>query len=263
MQVTANDVVQLLAAAPPRRVPVQVYRAAASGRGWGVPLFGAVFGAFGLLFTFVFFPWRFWDDWRLAADSAQTTAGVVQDVAKTNMSINKSPVIEYEFSYTPNIGGPRQGRCFSTGRTWAPRAVVVVRYLPSKPELACIEGARLSKGGWGGVFVVLFPLIGGAMVMWFVVDRRRRRWLLCQGQLAEVDVVSVDETTMKVNYQSVYRIVIQSPAFSSGQPVTIKRVNKADVSLALKRARDKQPVFVLYDPRHLKRVIFPEALIDR
>ena len=120
----------------------------------------------------------------------------------------------------------------------------------------------MTEGSWGSAFVIIFPLVGGGLIAWFIVDRRRTRRLLHEGLVTEVDVISVDETTTKVNYQSVYKIIIAGPALQGGQPVTVKRVNKPDVNLALKHAREKQPVFILYDPRNPTRVLFPEALID-
>lgn len=264
MKVTANDIAQLLASAPPRRVPAQVAKAATGGSSaWFLPLFGLVFGGMGLMGTMVFFPWTFWNDWQLAADNARNTEGVVRQVTETNVSLNDVKVVEYFFTYIPTDGHRREGRCFTTGREWNLNAAVTVRYLGENPDVACIEGARLSAGGGFGAFVIIFPLVGGGMVAWFFVDRWRKRRLLHEGLVTEVDVLSVDETSMKVNYQNVYRIVVAGPALQAGRPVTVKRVNKADVNLALKHARDKQPIFILYDPRNHARVLFPEAMIDQ
>lgn len=263
MKVTAEDVAQLLASAPPRQVPAHVAKAVmGGGTSWFLPLFGLIFGGMGLLFTVLFFPWRFADDWRLAADTARTTPGVITEVTKTNMSINKVRVREYGFRYTTEDGHLRQGRCYTTGEQWSINAAVKVRYLPAEPELACVEGARLSEGGWGGVFVVIFPIIGGGLIAWFVADRRRKRRLLQAGVVAEADVVSVDTTSAKVNNQDVYKIVLTAPALQGGRPLTVHRVNKPDVNLALKHFTEKQPIFVLFDPRKPKRMVFPEALID-
>lgn len=54
-----------------------------------------------------------------------------------------------------------------------------------------------------------------------------------------------------------------SPVRSGGGPLTIKRLNRADIDLADRHAKEKQPLFVLYDPRKPTRVIFPEALINQ
>jgi hypothetical protein len=262
VKVTAEDIAQLLASPPPRPVPAHVARAATGGGNGGcLPLFGLVFGGFGLVFVVMFFPWRFLDEFRLAA-SDRMVPGEIRRVTDTKMSINKTRVIEYTFGYTPADGRVREARCYTTGRRWTVGAAVTVRYVRDDPEVACVEGARLSQGGWSGLFTLVFPLIGGGMVAWFVVSRRRTRGLLRSGLVAEVDVVSVERTNMTVNNQPVYRIVLAGPALLGGQPVTVRRARKADVDLALKHNRDKQPVFILYDPLKPARVVFPEALID-
>ena len=263
MSITAEDIAQLLASAPPRQVPGPVAKAVLGGRAsWFLPLFGLVFGGVGLLFTWLFFPWRFQDDRRLAGDTARATPGMITEVTKAHMEINEVPVMEYGFRYTLEDGRRRVGRCFTTGTRWTNNDRVTVRYLPAEPDLACVEGARLSKGGWGGSFVALFPLVGGAAMVWFIADRRGKRRLLREGLVAEVDVTAVANTNAKVNEQPIYRITLTSPA-PGGAPVTVSRFHPPDVELALKHFQDKQPVFVLYDPRKPKRLIFPEALIER
>lgn len=263
MKVTADDIAQLLASPPPRSVPAHMQRAVQGGgcASWFLPAFGLVFGGFGMIFVVVFFPWRFLDDFQLAA-SDRTAPGEIRRVTPTNMTVNKTKVMEYTFAYTPADGQRREARCYTTGQRWTTGAAVTVRYLRDDPDVACIEGARLSQGGWVGLVALIFPLIGGSFVAWFVIDRRRTRRLLREGQVAEVDVISVTETLTTVNNQRVYRIDLANPAQASGPPVTVRRSRRADIDLARKHAGDKQPVFILYDPLKPSRVIFPEALID-
>ena len=257
---------QLLASSPPRKVPAHVAKAArGGGSGWFLPLFGLAFGGFGLVFTVMFFPWRLEDDWRLGSDSARLVPGVITEVQKANMSINDVQVMGYGFRYTPaeGDGQPKQGRCYTTGERWIINAEVTVRYLPATPDLACVDGARLSEGGGMGMLVVIFPLAGFGIVAWFVWQRRQTGHLLSRGLTAEVDVLSVESTNMTVNNQRVFKIVLTSPVQAGGQPLTIKRLNQADIELAQRHAAEKQPLFVLYDPRKHARLIFPEALITR
>lgn len=263
MKVTADDIAQLLASPPPRLVPAHVAQAVQGGgcAGWSLPLFGLVFGGFGMIFVVMFFPWRFVDDLRLAA-SDRTAPGEIRRAIPTNMSVNKTKVIEYAFAYTPADGRLREARCFTTGRRWSAGEAVTVRYLRGDPDVACVEGARLSQGGWSGVFPVVFPLVGGGIVAWFVVNRRRTGRVLREGAVAEVDVLAVTETMTQVNNQRVYRIDLSNPVQAGGPPVTVRRVRPADIALARKHAGDRQPVFILYDPNKPSRMIFPEALID-
>ena len=263
MKVTADDIAQLLARTPPRQVPAQVEKAAmGGGSSWSGPLFGLVFCAIGLIFVTVFFPWRFWDDWRLASADARTVPGVITEVTRTNLTLNKRRVMEYGFHFTTEDNHQQQGHCFTTGQQWTVNAAVAVRYLPARPELACVEGARLSQSGWGGAFVIIFPLIGGLVFVGYVTHRQRTKRLLQSGLVAEVDVVSVEPTNMRVNNQNAFKITVRSSDLQGGQPVTVLRVNRPEIELARKNLQDKLPVYILYDARNPKRLLFPEALID-
>ena len=259
MKVTADDIAQLLASAPPRKVPPAVERAAQGGGGCIASGVGLFFGAFGMIFVVIFFPWRIVDEIRLAS-SARTAPGEIRGVTETNMSINETKVMEYTFTFSPSSGKTREGVCYTTGRHWSEGSAVTVRYLRNRPEVACVEGGRLSQGGWFGLFTLIFPLIGFGIAAGVFLGRRSTRRLLREGHTAEVDIVSDDETSVKINYQTVYRITLSNP-LGGGSPVTIKRAARPEVDLALKHFREKQPVFVLYDPKKPSRVMLPEALI--
>lgn len=262
VKVSADDIAQLLASSPPRRVPAHVEKAAQGGGGGCVAMgFGLFFGSFGMIFVFIFFPWRMADELRLSA-SGRTVPGEIRRVAETSMSINETKVREYAFAFTTAEGRPMEGLCYTTGRHWSEGAPVTVRYLRHRPEVACVEGARLSQGGWFGLFTVIFPLIGYGIAAGVWLGRRVTRRLLREGHMAEVDIVGVDETNMQSNYKTVYRITFSNPA-APGSPITLKRAHGAEVALALKHLREKQPVFILYDPKKPSRVIFPESLIDQ
>jgi hypothetical protein len=262
MKVTAEDIAQLLGSSP-REVPRQVKRAAMrTCARWRTAVSGMFFFGMGVLFTWAFFPWGFITEWRLSGAGAVTTPGMVRSVVDAKMKINGAKVMEYVFSYTPAGSPSREATCFTSGKKWDTGESVNVRYLTADPGLACIEGGRLSKGNWFGAIVIVFPLVGGALVGWFIMDRSRTRWLLREGQVAEVNIMSVKDTNQRVNGQTVYKIVIAGSALEGGQPITVKRINQAEVDLASDRLEKKQPVFVLYNPQRTKQMLFPEALID-
>jgi len=263
VKVTADDIAQLLASPPPRAVPAQVVTAARRGRGsWGTVVFGLFFGAFGMIFVWAFFPWRIWDEWRLAGSAVRTATGIVSGVTDARMKVNGRKVMEYHFTFTPEAGAGQTGDCFATAGLWTAGDSVTVRYLPGDPGLACIEGARLNATGWAGMFAIIFPGVGVAIIVWFVVQRRQTGRLLREGLTAEVDIRSVTATALRVNNQPVFKIVLAAPALNGGQPLTIMRRNLSDLELARERAERKLTLFVLYDPRKPRQMIFPEALID-
>lgn len=264
MPVTPADISHLLAAPLPRQVPPQVAKAARTKcPGWGTAIAGSIVLVWGLIFLTVgVLPWRPIDDWRLASARANATAGAVIAAVPTGKWFNSAEVIEYRFAYTPEGNAPRTGHCYHRGEGWKAGDKVDVLYLQEQPELACIKGARLSLGPWGAVAFLALPILGGGIALgWFFTSRRRIRAILLHGAVAEAQILSVDETTMEVNYKRVYRIVIRAPSINAGRPVTIKRVNRPEIDLALARVREQQPVFVLHDPKRPRRLLFPEAWI--
>jgi hypothetical protein len=264
MKVTTEDVAQLLASTPPRQIPAHVRKAAQGGGAvWSLLVLGLGFIFLGLLFTAFFFPWHFLDDWQLSSDAAQTVTGRIVSVHDTNTRINKVSVVEYEFSYTVGDGQQRKGRSYTTGTKWSANTSANVRYLPNRPELACLEGGRLNEVGWGGAFVIIFPFVGAGVVTGFFISRRNTRRLLHSGQVTEVDVVSIDRTNTRINNRYVYKIFVRSPALLNGRPIAVRRSDPSDVDFAQKRLSDKQAVYVLYNPADPRKLIFPETLIGR
>lgn len=264
MKVTAQDVAQLLGSSPPRNIPVHVARAAQGGRGsWFGPLLGFAFFAFGLIFVVIFFPWRLLDDWKLSSDAARTVKGSIVSVQGVNMRINKARVFDYEFGYNVGDGQQRRGHCYTTGQHWSKSMEVSVQYLPTQPELARLEGARLGKTGGTGLIVLIFPLVGLGVAMVFARIQHNTNRLLVSGRASEVDVISVDRTNVRVNNQYVYKIMVSSSTLLSGEPFVVRRTDPAEIDLAQKRVADKQSIYVLHDPENPRRLLFPEALIGR
>lgn len=260
MKVTADDIAQLLASAPPRQVPGHVLGATRSQRArWGTAAFGLFFGLFSVPFMWVFFPWRIVDEWRVAG--GETVAGVVSAVQDGRMRVNGQKIMKYAFTFAAVDGTSHAGACFAGEGRWSQGDKVMVRYLPAHPELALIEGARFNAAGMFGCFVIIFPSVGFGMVAWFVFQRIQAERLLRLGIAAEVDVLSVTTTNMQVNKQPVHAIVLSAPHLPAGNQLTIRRVNQAEIELAQRHAGLKQPAYVLYDPRRPKQMIFPEGLI--
>jgi hypothetical protein len=249
----------LLAAPPPRQVPRELMQAARrQGPSWALGLFGLLFGGFGLVFVFLFFPWHFLEDWRLAG--TPTVTGRVLAVADTRISINKQRVYRYDYEYTAPGDARRRDVCYTTGRWWSAGAVVRVHYLPAQPELSCPEGARRSEGTTGSLLVLLFPAVGAGLLAWVVVARRRLRFLLERGEVGEARVESVEPTLTRINNQPLHRVTLARADATGDTRVTLRLYQPDQVQLAKDRLASKQPVFLLYDPAHPQRAVLPEAL---
>ncbi len=256
----ADLLASLLAAPPPRKVPPELLRAAgAQGPSVALALFGLIFGGFGLFFVWQFFPWALFVDWKLA--DAPVASGHVLSVDRTNWRINRQYVYRYGYEFQPPAGGRMRGECFTTGQRWSRGAIVPVRYRPEDPAVSCLDGARLSQGSAAVAFVILFPLIGIALMTWVAGGRRRVRALLKNGVVAEALVTGLEQTNVRINNQPLYRITLQRTDPGSTAPLLLRKYQPAQVALAQERFASKQPVFVLYDPAHPARALLPEAFL--
>jgi hypothetical protein len=135
-----------------------------------------------------------------------------------------------------------------------------VRYRPENPAVCCIDGARLSAGDGTSTLVLMFPTIGGGLVAWVVIARRRMKALLERGFLAEALVSGVEQTQVRINNRYVHKIILQRTDSADGGALVVKSYLPEVIAFARGRMDAKQPVFVLYDPAKPKRALLPEAL---
>src|SRR3954462_4650813 len=104
MSVTAEDVAELLASAPPRKISARVAKAAQGASSFAFLAFiGIFFAGFGAILVGLFFPWHFLDEWSLSASSGRVTSGTIAGFSDTGMSINDTKVVKYDFRYS--VGG--------------------------------------------------------------------------------------------------------------------------------------------------------------
>jgi hypothetical protein len=252
-----SQLAELLAEPPPRhRISPELRKAALrQAAPWFWIPFGAIFAGMGLLFSVMFIPWKYAEDLKLK-DGGATAAGTVLGVTPTGMSINNTQVMRYEFEFRPAAGNVVRAECFTTGSRWHVGEKVTVRYLPGDPAVSVIEGARRSEGTLGVAFVLVFPFVGFGFIAWVLVSRRRVNGLLQRGQVTEALVTRIDETSFKINRQSVHAIALQGV---DGAALTARHHEPAIVGFARERMATRQPVFVLYDPARPKRVLLPET----
>lgn len=257
-----DQIVALLATPPPRAVSPELKQAALrQSAPWLFVIIGAAVAAFAMIFVAVFFPWNLTRQWRLDAGNSATASGKIIAVERTGMSINKRPVMRFTFEF--NSATPRgvvRGNCYTTGSSWAPEAVVTVRYLPDDPSLACVEGARLTQTGAPAAFIVLFPGIGLTMVVVGLRLRQQAIHLLVHGEVAEALVTGLERTGTKIGNNYVYRIGLKRIDRPDDARLETNKWEPRVVAFAQGRLESKQPVFVLFNPKRPKQALFPEVL---
>lgn len=250
----------VLAAPPPRVLPRALRRSAlqqAAPLSFGI--FGALFGGFGLIFVWFFFPRNIVQEWKLNSEETAQASGVIIGVADTRLSINRQKVVLYGFEFRTTAGVLRRGECFTTGRRWQTGDSVQILYLRDLPSIARPIGARLSSTSMGSMFVALFPLGGAGLVLWVFISRRRTLHAFIHGRVFEAHVTDIEHTQTMVNDYSVYKITFEQPDLPQ-EPIILRHWKPKVVAFLQARRENRQPVFLLNDPRKPKIFLIPETL---
>ncbi|MDQ1351622.1 MAG: hypothetical protein QG657_1927 [Acidobacteriota bacterium] len=184
-------------APPPRRVPLPTVCTALTGI-FGT--FGSMFFSFGMIFVWVFGAHAHpIDEWRLGRSFASAPA-IVETVSPTHSTINDVPVYEYRFRFNPGDGLPIYGTCYTTGSHWNQGERVVAHYLPDNPDVACLEGARVSEFPiWLVLVVMVCPATGLAFFILSLVLGWRKVKLLRCGEITGTISISSTPTSTTVN----------------------------------------------------------------
>lgn len=256
-----DQLAAVLAAPVPRRPPPEllerVKREAGSLFAVG---FGLCFAAFGMVFVAFFFPWQLPFELRLKLPDVRTAEARIERVEGMNSSINKVRVRGYDFLFSTPDGAQVRGRCYTTGQRWSEGAVATVRYVAGDPNVACLEGARLSEGGLVALLVLLFPAIGLAVAGYSLLERWRAERMLIHGAVAELRVTAVESTGVQVNKRPLYRITLARVDALGAEPRVERRSDGRAVRFALERLESRQPMFVLVDPKKPTRTLWVEAI---
>lgn len=264
VKVTADDIAQLLASPPPRLLPAHVARAAKSARAsaLSIVVLPLLFGLGGIWLAVASFPVRALDEMRLGRESVRT-AGTIVNVARADSALRDTTVFSYKFSYKPKgEAQPRTGLAYAVDQTWERGDILSVRYVPARPEVACPVGARLDKDGLVGALTMFVPLVGFALGVKLLRVRRKQEQLLIQGEAARVEVISIDLTGKKVNYDTEYAVTLRAPPGVEDGTIVVERSAKAEINWITQRALQKTPVAIIYDPASPEELIFVETLID-
>ncbi len=269
---TAKDIDTLVASAPPRRVPAQVRAEAWGGsRSWVVPLFGLTVGAFGLPFVWLFFPWGFWNDWRLSLGESVEVSGVVRSVEETglrhggssdhrgkNRSAEGTPIYAFDFEFKDHGGARMAGRCYANGVRWREGDSVRVEYLATDATRARIVGGRLSRTPGTSALVLVIPLVGFAVVAWTLKFRWSLRALLERGQVAQVKVISVGGEDARGRPK--FEVVLAGPRLNRGEPLVVTGLAIREIDVARGCLLEGRSLTIIFDPQKETRMLFPDAL---
>jgi hypothetical protein len=224
---------------PPRRVPLSL---AVLNRlnlisqiGWFVFGFGMIFfWAFGMNGDFSFLTFR---------GELARVMGKVTTVEDTGASENKRRVRANHYEYS--VAGQRfQATSYSTGDSKAPGESVTVEYKEGDPEASRIEGMRRKMFGPAVAFVVIFPLIGFAILVFAMKAGSHRTHLLQNGLFTTGKLISKEATNMTVNKRRVMELTFEFTARDG------RRCQAKARTTDTARLEDEAQEPLLYDPEN-------------
>jgi hypothetical protein len=242
----------------PQRIPKEIFKKAAGSSGMlGLQFFGAVFFTFGLFFSWMTLPFYLPKQWLLEVAPAASVSGKITAVEDSKGSVNGVAVVGYRFSFRPENAVAREGLAYRTGGDWVVGTPVTVRYLSAFPSVARPEGARMGVSPPGGVFVVVFPLVGALVLLGPMLLRARKIQVLRNGQVSTARVMAVEKTTVQINNQSQYKIHLSRT--SDGSQIIRRTCSLQEISFAATKWKDAELVKILYLPQKSNGVLLPES----
>jgi hypothetical protein len=260
-QPPAGDLAAMLSTPTPRVLSPELRRVALQNSApLSFGIFGALFGGFGLVFVWLFFPWNFQRDLALQSGDLAQGNGWIVAATETRLRINKTRVMRYAFEFRPTAGEKLKGECFTTGKPWQVGDPVSVLYLKDRPAIACPEGARISRSSLGLTFVILFPIAGTVLVGWVAWTRQRALALFRNGELTRAFVIDIEHTQTMANDYPIFKITLQREGALHSHPIIVRKWKPKVVSLLQVRMAEKQPICLLFDPADRSRFVLPETM---
>ncbi|HKO58677.1 MAG TPA: DUF3592 domain-containing protein [Thermoanaerobaculia bacterium] len=220
----------------PRRVPLSLRIITTLGVGsqvgWAVLGFSSIF--FWVFVGNAELPFSFRGPMAMAA-------GKVTSVERTSASENKTRVMANHYAFSV-IGQRYEGVSYTTGERVAPGDLVIVQYRTDDPRQSRIEGMRRKMFSGGVLFVIIFPLIGLAIVGFTMRAGRKRARLLADGVLAEGKLVDRRATNTTVNKRRVYELTFTFTAYDGSVREVKSRTSMTE------RLEDEALEPLLYSP---------------
>lgn len=237
----------------PRHVPFSLrVRIVLSGI---LPLLGWCFLGLGLVLAAVFLSLAepLFDD--PFAGPLSTVEGKVVEVEATNAKVNgvRVKAVHFEYVYRDLV---QRGISYTTDGPPAVGATVPVECTRSQPAQARIRGMRTAMLPSPIAFVLVFPAIGGLLLVIGLVQGWRRAQLLQNGLLARGQLVDARPTNTKINNQRVHELTFLFRD-ANGEP----RRGKVR-SHQLAAITDEAEELLLYDPRS-ERIVLWDMLPSR
>ncbi|MCB0853316.1 MAG: DUF3592 domain-containing protein [Bacteroidetes bacterium] len=226
---------------PPRSIPLLSKLIILNG-GFSVP-FGWAFFGFGMIFFWVFFMNSEAIHW-FSFQSWEPTQGKIIRSEYTNASENDVEVMKYIYEYEA-AGKTYTGRGYTTGYRFSEGQVIDIEVAADNPEDSRIQGARKEMFGWGTIFVVIFPLVGLAFILFGFRSNMKSLDLLTNGKFARGKLKSKEPTNTRINEQTVYKYTFE---FEADNGRTYEAIGKTHIYSLLEDEETERLIYAPNDP---------------
>jgi hypothetical protein len=205
---------------------------------FGGPLvaFSWFFAAFGMMFVLIFLPTL---DLGISTYDQQTTATVTH-IERTDSSENDRPIYRVQYTFLDAAGAEHRGESYST----SPPSYVDswrVDYRGGDPSESQLDGMRRRPFSAIALFVLIFPIVGLALVLWQLRIARRNLRLLRDGVETRGRLVDKRETAIHVNNVPIMALTFEYHVDGTRHTATVKTLTPA-------RLEDDERESMLYDP---------------
>jgi hypothetical protein len=170
--------------------------------------FGWLFGSFGLVFFWVFGMNADLSFLTFAGEKV-TTTGVVTNCADTGASSNEVPIFENHYRYFDRFENEYRGLSYATGHCLKKNQDVEVQYLEKNPKSSRIAGMRRKLFSPAALFVLIFPVVGLAFILFGIKGGIKTVKLLKYGLVAQGVLKSKVATNTRINKQLVYALTFE------------------------------------------------------
>ncbi len=179
---------------PPRPVPMGVRCLLLSNV---AAMFGGIFFLVGCVFTAIFGGATAPLSGMRLSMSHLETGGRLVGVVKTNFSEGGgedspgTPIYRCDFTFRLTDGREFKGRSFTLGHRYTAPANVTIEYYPGDPTISRIRGTRIAPFPPWALFVLVFPIVGLAVLVTSLAHGYRKIRLLRNGLYAEATIKGI------------------------------------------------------------------------
>ena len=199
--------------------------------------FGWLFAAFGMGFVLVFLPMI---DLRFAAHDRHASA-TLTSIEQTGSSENDRRIYQVRYTFVDEAGVSRTGESFTTDPP-AELGAWPVGYRGSDPSQSLLGEMRHRQFSPLFVFVLVFPLVGLALVISQLPAARRNLRLLRHGAPTRGKLVHRRATRVEINETPVIALTFEYEVAGTTHSSTVKTLTPGPLE-------DDELEPMLYDPR--------------